>query len=157
MLIRYQGLTITQWTLGLALTTELADDSRYDVLHALACTFFEPADADHDAADKPFAVRLAPPTPTGSALTLAWLPDTPPPVTAIPAALRLGPRTVPVTAFGSDLTPLADLGTGTSAGRVRYRAVSPTHLRHHGRDYPLPDPGGAPCRRRQVRPVATVV
>jgi hypothetical protein len=130
----------TQWTFDLALTTELADEYRYNVLHALACAFFEQADSDHESESKPFVVRLAGPTPNGSRLTLTWLPDDPPPAAVIPAKLRLGPHHVEVTALHMHTIPLAGLGAGASASRVRYSTLSPTKFRHHGRDYPLPDP-----------------
>jgi hypothetical protein len=130
----------TKWTLDLALTSALGDDYRYDVLHAIACAFFEQAASDHDAEHKPFTVRLSAPMPTGSRLELAWLPDTPPPATVVPTTLRLGPHHVDITSFRAQKLPLASLGTGTGANRARYRAVSPAKHRHHGRDYPLPDP-----------------
>lgn len=130
----------TQWTLDLALDTLVSDNYRYDVLHALACTFFEQSDADHDADNKPFTVRLAQPTPAGTRLTLAWLRDDPPPATVVPTALRLGPRHVDVIAFRADKTPLNTLGGTSTAHRIHFEVTSPTKFRHNGSDYPLPDP-----------------
>jgi len=130
----------TKWTLDLTLTAALSDDYRYDVLHGIACAFFEQPASDHDAEHKPFSVRLSAPTPTGARLELAWLPDTPPPATAVPATLRLGPHQADITAFDVRKVPLASLGADSGVSRVRYRTMSPVKYRHHGRDYPLPDP-----------------
>jgi hypothetical protein len=130
----------TKWILDLTLTAALSDDYRYDVLHGIACAFFEQPASDHDAEHKPFAVRLSAPTPTGARLELAWLPDTPPPATAVPTTLRLGPHQADIVAFNAHKLPLASLGTESGVTRVRYRTLSPVKYRHHGRDYPLPDP-----------------
>ena len=73
-------------------------------------------------------------------LELAWLPDTPPPATAVPTTLRLGPHQADISAFHVRKVPLASLGAGSGASRVRYRTLNPVKYRHHGRDYPLPDP-----------------
>jgi Uncharacterized conserved protein len=148
----------TQWTLDLALTTDLAEQYRYDVIHALACRFFEQPDADHEAEHKPFAARLGPASATGSVLTLAWLRDDPPPAAAVPTSLRLGPHHVEVTAFRTDKRPHARLGTQPHTGRIRYQTLSPTKFRHHGNDYLLPDPyltySGLVRRYRLVNPSA---
>jgi CRISPR-associated endoribonuclease Cas6 len=130
----------TQWTFDLDLTTDLADGYRYDVLHAVTCRFFEQPDSDHDAEHKPFAVRLTSPTPARSTLTLSWLSDDPAPATVIPTTFQLGPNHTNVTGLHMRKTPLADLGASPTGSRVTYRVLSPTKFRHHGRDYPLPDP-----------------
>jgi hypothetical protein len=130
----------TQWTIDLALTADVAGHYRYDALHAVACGFFEQSGSDHDSERKPFAVRLAEQSAVGATLALVWLPDEPPPATVTPTTLRLGPCHGEVTAFRVTKTLLAGLGCGATPGRVRLRALSPTKFRHHGRDYPLPDP-----------------
>jgi len=146
----------TQWTLDLALTSALAERSHYDILHSLACNFFEQPDSDHDAEHKPFTIRMDTPTPAGTRLTFAWLPDEPPPVSAVPTTLRLGPHHVEVTGFRTRKTTLEHLGADTPGRRVRFRFVSPTKFRQYGHDYPLPDPhltyAGLARRYLQVKP-----
>lgn len=129
----------TQWTLDLSLTKPVDERYRHDVLHALACMFFEQPDDNHDADIKPFTVRLDPPTATGSRLTLTWLRPDPPPTAAVPTALRLGPHQTDVTAFRSTKIPLTvDAPVGNR--RVTFDVRSPATFRHNGSDYPLPDP-----------------
>jgi CRISPR-associated endoribonuclease Cas6 len=144
----------TQWTLELAEAGAVAGAHRYDVLHGVACAFFEQDSSDHDAGLKPFTVRLD----LGTRLTLTWLPDDPPPPAVIPTRLRLGSAQVEVTGFRMHKAALDTIGANLAGGRVRFRTSSPVKFRHHGRDYPLPDPhltfAGLARRWQRLHPVA---
>jgi CRISPR/Cas system endoribonuclease Cas6 (RAMP superfamily) len=126
----------TQWTLELASSVDLHSQWRYDTLHGIACGFFEQSGSDHDADSKPFAVRHH-----DRLLTLTWLAETPPPVTATPVAVRFRARPVPVDAVSTRRsTYAADMHTPIGSRRVRLTFVSPTLFRKRGSDYVLPDP-----------------
>jgi hypothetical protein len=134
----------TQWTLNLAHSVDLrsATDqaaSPHDVLHAVGCSFFSEADADHDADTKPFATHPVGPLHAIAGLTMTWLPDRLPPA-AIPTHTRLRGTTITITAMRHRSTPVARLGAELTGRRVRLAVTTPAHFRHHGRDYPLPDP-----------------
>lgn len=130
----------TQWTLDLAGSVDLSRSSQPDILHAVCCAFFGERDQDHALADKPFSTRSVGQQQAITALAMTWLPDTTPPTVNVPAQIRLGNATRAVNGMRRRVTPADRLGQHLNGRRIRFTVSTPAHLRHHGRDYPLPDP-----------------
>ncbi|GGM66662.1 hypothetical protein GCM10011608_59980 [Micromonospora sonchi] len=126
--------------LDLATPIDLGVQPYHDHLHALACQIFEDASEAHHADDKPFTARLLGPPDKCVGVVLNWLPDTSPPVAALPERLRFGAHWCEVTGAQMRRIPLDRLADTAQGRRVRLAVVTPAKFRQHGRDYPLPDP-----------------
>lgn len=114
-------------------------------LHGLACALLEDEHSDHLGHDKPFAIWPVHPVPGGSPEAwewrVAWLPDTPPPASAVTAAvLRIGHVSCSVTESRQHRVTKARLADGQPLGSATVTFRSPTYFSQNGTDVVLPDP-----------------
>ncbi|SEG48811.1 CRISPR-associated protein, Cas6 family [Thermomonospora echinospora] len=129
---------------------------RFDVLHAIACRFFEGPDAVHEANEKCFSVRVG---ENGRRVVLTWLDDRAVPQVVIPGRLQVGSdEEIAVAAAERTAVGFEDIETGPVRTRWRLMVQTPALFRHHGLNYPLPDPqvmfAGLARRYRALRPDA---
>lgn len=111
-------------------------------LHGLACALFEGEHAGHDGREKPFAVW--PLCPDGSAegwnWRAAWLPDGPPPASAITAdVLRVGHVICLVTESNQRRVSHAGLASGVPLTAATVAFGSPAYFSQNGVDTVTPD------------------
>lgn len=124
-----------QWALELAAEPARPIAWRFDVLHAIACSVFErPGDA-HDAADKAFTIRAYRRT-----VVLSWLDDRNPPTVRPQEPLMVGDEKIAVAGVRETVWKYAEFETGPMTAELGFKVSTPALFRHHGRNYPLPDP-----------------
>lgn len=129
-----------QWTLKLAEPVNLEKSTWPDILHAIGCQFFEQPSTNHTVNHKPFTTRHAGELHTLTGVVLNWLLDQPPPVADIPEELRLGTNIRIVEETNIRRTRFTDIATKDAGRRIKLAFTTPTHIRHHGTNYLLPDP-----------------
>lgn len=125
------------WTLELAEEPTRPLRWRFDVLHAIACVFFEGSGAGHEANDKGFSVRLG---ASGRLLVLTWLDDRRPPLVRVPEKLHVADEEIAVASAGMRAVGYEEIESAPVGVYQRFEVETPALFRHNGNNYPLPDP-----------------
>lgn len=143
------------WQLELAMQPKRPLRRRFDVLHAIACRFFEGPGVHHEAGEKCFAIRLDRPQ-DDRLLRLTWLNDHVSPAVEIPEKLQVGEEMIPIASVQQSELSFTAIESVRLQTSWRLRVETPALFRHHGLNYLLPDPqvmfAGLSRRHRSLSP-----